>query len=204
MDMAVDQARHFRSQLKSCRISEIGIRPAYQLSEDARRISGWRCGRIVTEAGRLLGVFGRRWPHYGNWLQVIWDLHFRPVERDRCEVFYHQPLASPKFLTLSYVHAGARTSISTLYLAALVLDEIARIRKADAIVSHVTNDRITDRLMQRWGWEPHCLKWRGRHFIRRFYGSYPDLPTHWRNRLAIDNSGCSMKTTIAANASQPR
>jgi len=36
-----------------------------------------------------------------------------------------------------------------------VLDEIARIKGADALLCEVANFRISDRLMTRWGWTPH-------------------------------------------------
>jgi hypothetical protein len=56
----------------------------------------------------------------------------------------------------------------------LVLDEIARIKQTDAIVCDVRNARISDRLLRRWGWESHVPQSRRRHFIKRFYGEYPD------------------------------
>ncbi len=147
----------------------------------------WRCGRIITQAGRLVGVHGRWWPYYGSWFQVYWDMALRPLKRDRCELYFHKPLGSKDFLCLSYVHSGARTSLSSFYLATLVLDEIARVKGSKAIVCNVTNHRISDRLMERWGWQAHCQKWRGRHFIKRFYGHYPKIAPYWRSRLTIDN-----------------
>jgi hypothetical protein len=75
--------------------------------------------------------------------------------------------------------------LSTFYAATLVLDEIARLRDANAIVCNVTNVRISDRLMRRWGWEEHCQQWMGRHFIKRFYGHFPDIPSSWRERLNL-------------------
>jgi hypothetical protein len=54
------------------------------------------------------------------------------------------------------------------------LDEIARIRGAVAIVAHVTNGSISDRLLQRFGWQQHLEHWQGRHWIRRFYDGYPE------------------------------
>ena len=188
MDMAVDQASPVARQLVGHRLSELGMRPAQDIVRDANRIASWRCGRIVTESARLVGIYGRWWPCHGNWLQVLWDQHVRTAQRDQCTIFYYQPIGSPSFLTLSYVHSGARTTLSTFYLSTLALDEIARLRGADAIVCNVTNDRITDRLMHRWGWKTHCHQWRGRHFIKRFYGCYPELPPYWRARLTSDES----------------
>jgi hypothetical protein len=117
----------------------------------------------------------------------LWDVNFRPLKSDRCELFYYQPLGSPGYLCLSYVRSGARTSLGSFYLATLALDAIARVRRTKAILCHVTNDRISDRLMHRWGWQPHCHHWKGRHYIKRFYGDYPEPAPHWRHRLGIDN-----------------
>ena len=55
-----------------------------------------------------------------------------------------------------------------------MLDEIARIKGTDAIVAELSNLRISDRLARRWGWEPHVPSSRRRHYIKRFYGSYPE------------------------------
>lgn len=187
MDLAVDQASSVRNWLSDFRVAELGIRPTHCLDQNVPRVALWRQGRIVTQAGRLIGVHGRWWPHWGSWAQVIWDLHTRHVGGDRCELFYYEAWNNPGYLTLSYIHSGAQTSLSTLYLATLALDEIARLRNSQAIVCHVTNDRITDRLLRRWGWQAHCPDWSGRHFIKRFYGVYPELRPYWRRRLMQDN-----------------
>jgi hypothetical protein len=123
----------------------------------------------------------------GNLLQAYWDMRFRPLQQDRCELYYHQAWGAQSFLTLSYVRAGAQTSLTTLYTAALALDEIARLKQSAAIVSHVSNSRISDRLLQRWGWQQHCLNWPGRHFIKRFYGSFPRIGKQWRERLRMSD-----------------
>ena len=79
----------------------------------------------------------------------------------------------PSFLALVHVVSNADTSYPTIRQAATVLDEIARLKRTDAIVCHVANDRISDRLLRRWGWEQHAPQLRGRNFIKRFYGKYP-------------------------------
>lgn len=56
--------------------------------------------------------------------------------------------------------------------------EIARLKQADAILCEIISRRVTDRVMKYWGFEPHNSKARGRHFIRRLYGEYPDY-TDW-------------------------
>jgi len=54
-----------------------------------------------------------------------------------------------------------------------VLDEIARIKRSDALLTDASNLRISDRLLARWGWVPHTSSRWHRHHIKRFYGNYP-------------------------------
>ncbi|GAB5402307.1 MAG: hypothetical protein Aurels2KO_05380 [Aureliella sp.] len=137
--------------------------------------------------GKLAVVRRRWWPYVGNLFQARWDQKFPSGDPDRCELFYHQPLSSRDFLTLSYVRSTKRTSLSTFYAATLLLDEVARLKGSLAIVCHVTNDRLSNRLLARWGWEQHCEQWSGRHFIKRFYGEYPEIAPPWRSRLTLDS-----------------
>ena len=67
----------------------------------------------------------------------------------------------------------------TVRSSLVILDEIARLKSTDAIVAEVRNLRISDRLLRRWGWESHVPTSRRRHFIKRFYGTYPDPQTAW-------------------------
>jgi hypothetical protein len=53
------------------------------------------------------------------------------------------------------------------------LDRIAELKRTDAILCDAANTRLSDRLLRRFGWEPHKPeRWR-RNFIKRFYGVYP-------------------------------
>jgi hypothetical protein len=93
---------------------------------------------------------------------------------DRCLLFYNQPRRFSNFLALKYVVSARDTTLSSFHGALVVLDEIARIKGADALLCDVSNFRISDRLLARWGWQPHRpSRWR-RHHIKRFYGTYPD------------------------------
>jgi hypothetical protein len=187
MDLANDQTRGPGGWLERYRFSR-QERIADSTEPNALlRTAAYRCGRIMTQDGRLVHVQGRWWPYQGNWLRVLVDQHWGTGRGDWCQLYYHQPLGGRQFLSLSYVHTGEDASLSTLYVAMLALDQIASLRGSLALVCHVTNGRISDRLMQRWGWQSHCLHWRGRHFIKRFYGHYPTISPHWRSRLQIDN-----------------
>ncbi len=95
------------------------------------------------------------------------------MQRDRCLLYFNQPLGHQKFLVLKYVLTSRGSSYRTFHQAITTLDRIAQIKQSDAIVTEVYNQRLSDRLMRRLGWEPHCPERRGHHYIKRFYGVYP-------------------------------
>ena len=140
-------------------------------SDQLRR---WRCGRIVMQAGRLVEIQRRLTCGSVSVAQVWWQARFGRNDDDICWLDYHQPLGMPAFLTLDYVRSGTRAGYKSFIGACHVLDEIAKIRSANAIVAHVTNGNISDRLLTRTGWEQHLTHWSGRHWIRRFYDGYPE------------------------------
>lgn len=78
-------------------------------------------------------------------------------------------------MVLDYVRSGPGTQLATFRGACQVLDEVARLREAVAILAHVSTDAISDRLLLRWGWEPHASNLDGRHWIKRFYNGYRPL-----------------------------
>ena len=158
--------------------------PIASLGAREDELASWRAGRIVTVDGRLVGV-ERRWLGYKATRLRVWrDRHRAARGARRCELYFHHAFGKPDFLVLGYVRSHPQASLATFYCATLVLDEIARIKRSQAIVAEVTNDRLSDRLLKRWGWERHCLSWPGRHFIKRFYGTYPALPGAWLDRVA--------------------
>jgi hypothetical protein len=185
MDLAIDSRCDLVRRPILEQLAGLGLCPVTHIAHQAQRLTARRAGQIVVQGGELVAVFGRWWPYLGNHLRAAWDQRFRQTEADRCELFYHSAISSPQFLTLSYIHSGERTSVASVYAATLVLDEIARLKRSLAIVCNVTNDRISDRVLARWGWESHCLTWPGRHFIKRFYGEYPRIADSWKNRLTM-------------------
>jgi hypothetical protein len=156
------------------------------LHDGASVVSQWRCGRIVAAYGRLQYVERRRVGYVASKFRAAWDQRLRWLPRGQCTLFYHQPwrcCGQANSLVLGYVGSGRLTSLTTFYIATLALDEIARLKGVDFLVTEVSNHRISPALMRRWGWEPHCHSWRGRHYIKRFYGVYPTLPEPLRARL---------------------
>ena len=185
MDLAIDSQYDLVRRPILERLASLGLSPVTNIARQAKLLTARRAGHIVVQGGRVVAVYGRWWPYLGNHLRAAWDQRFRKTAEDRCELFFHSTISSPQFLTLSYIHSGEQTSLASVYAATLVLDEIARLKCSLAIVCNVTNDRISDRSLARWGWFSHCRSWSGRHFIKRFYGQHPEISDSWRTRLTM-------------------
>lgn len=141
------------------------------------RIRARRYGVIEMARGRLVAVHLRPFPKLVA-IRDVWPVGDRYHPRgpaDRCLLYYNQPWRYPQFLALKYVASTAGTRLATFRGALTVLDAIARIKATDAILCDAANSRISDRLLARWGWEPHKPQRFHRNFIKRFYGHYPEL-----------------------------
>lgn len=147
---------------------------ATDLETAARLIPRRRYGVICLEAGQFRSLSFRPWPKLISRLEIA-TLGRRAHAQggDRCRLFYNFPLSSPGFLSLVYIESTGQTRWETVRRSLEVLDWVAEHRQAHASVCELSNQRISDRLMQRLGWETHCQHLRGRHFIKRFYGVYP-------------------------------
>ncbi len=144
----------------------------------ANELRRWRCGRIVMQGGHFVEVQHRLLAGSVSVAQVWWQAKYGRMDDDICWLDYHQPFGMPGFLTLDYIRSGNFAGYKTFVGCVHLLEEIARIRCASAIVAHVTNRSISDRLLTRLGWEQHLQKWSGRHWIRRFYDGYPESRLH--------------------------
>ena len=143
---------------------------------------------IEMQGGRLRRIRLRPWPKGGSLLEArLWGrLCHERQPGNCCRLYYNQPWGSSNFLTLRYglISSLRPTAMATYSTAALeVLDEIARIKHSDAIVCDACNPRISDRLLARWGWEPHTSDRRHRNFIKRFYGVYAQAALRTRTNL---------------------
>jgi hypothetical protein len=85
---------------------------------------------------------------------------------------------------LNYIASNAGTSLATFRRALTALDQIALIKRSDALLCQVSSRRISDRLLVRWGWQQHLLHSRQRHWIKRFYGQYENLDADFSDLVA--------------------
>lgn len=134
-----------------------------------------RYGVIEFVDQRFSAVYLRPWPKVISLAEIWWwgnRFHHRTAG-DRGLLYYNQPWGHENFLTLKYAVSSRDVTLPTCYGALQLLDEIARLKGTDAIVTEVSNRRISDRVLTRMGWERHLLNSRRRHYIKRFYGTYP-------------------------------
>lgn len=104
-------------------------------------------------------LFGEGWHRRrrGNWMRV----------------YFNQPRRASNFLAVTYVRSTRDCTYANALAAARILDEIARIKASDALICDVGFSRISDRLLERWGWSPLSKRRFHRNYIKRFYGQYP-------------------------------
>ncbi|TWU35870.1 hypothetical protein [Novipirellula artificiosorum] len=143
------------------------------LTTGADQLRRWRCARIVMCGGRFVEIQHRLSAGNVSVAQVWWQAKYGRMDDDVCWLDYHQPMGMSGFLTLDYIRSGYRSGYKSFLGAVELLNEVARIRGTSAIVAHVTNQSISDRLLERLGWQRHLENWSGRHWIRRFYDGYP-------------------------------
>lgn len=146
------------------------------LVRDADLVRHRRYGVIEIEDGQLRTVIFRPWPKLISLPEVWWQggsYHDRHGG-DRCRLYFNQPRHCPNFLALMYVVSTHGASFASFRRATQVLDQIAAIKRSDAIVCEASNLRISERLLARWGWERHLPDSPRRHYIKRFYGQYAE------------------------------
>lgn len=134
-----------------------------------------RYGVIESRNGRLVHVQLKPWPKLGSLLEAHWIRSMKSKRHapDVCRLFYSQPMGHRNFLALSYFESSLKTTWETVGVALKTLDQIACLKQSDAILAEVTNRHISDRALNRMGWERHLEHKRKRHWIKRFYGEYP-------------------------------
>ena len=133
-----------------------------------------RYGVIEMSEGHLSAVRFRPWPKIASLpeIRLLGRWHHRRLAGDRCWLYYNQPFTASNYLSLTYIVSARDTTLATVRGALCVLEEIAEIKQTGAIICDIGNQRISDRLLARCGWEPlESGRWH-RQFIRRFYGDY--------------------------------
>lgn len=129
-----------------------------------------RYGVIETAEGQLRRVLYRPYPKFSTELGIrfVGRLAHRLLRGNRCRLYFNHPRSCPTFLALQYVETTRDADYATFRRALTTLDEIARLKKIDAIVCDASNLKLSDRFLARLGWEPHAPMPGHRNFIKRF------------------------------------
>jgi hypothetical protein len=70
-------------------------------------------------------------------------------------------------MSVLYAKSGPNTRYRTLYRGTQLVEEIAVLRKAQAIVCQASNTRLNERLMNRLGYVRHAHSLGDNHYIKR-------------------------------------
>lgn len=155
------------------------------LESAAELVRRRRYGMVEAIHGRLVAVHFRPWPKRTSLLELLFlgNRHHDRCRADRCRIYFNQPRRFPNYLAIPYGLCGHGTRLATLNAALDALDEIARIKRSDALLADVLNFRISPRMLARYGWVAHKPSGWHRHYIKRFYGQYP--PRRVENEAAM-------------------
>lgn len=150
------------------------------LEAGAEAIRRHRYGVVEARDGRFYRLRLRPFPKLASVPEILLfgRAFHRYVPGDRCLVYYNQPWRFPNFLAVKYFISARDTRLASVHRILEAMDEIARIKRSDALLCDVANWRLSTAILTRWGWEPHCPSRWHRHYIRRFYGEYPP-PARW-------------------------
>jgi hypothetical protein len=153
-----------------------------------------RYGVIEAREGDFYRIRLRPYPKIGSIPEamLIGGWYHRRHRADRCLLYYNQPKRFPNFLVAKYFLSASETSLCTVRRVLEALDEIARIKRSDAILCDAANWRLSTAIMTRLGWQAHCPSRWHRHFIRRFYGDYPS-PAGWIAGDRVQSSGFTVQ-----------
>lgn len=145
------------------------------LSAEADIVRRRRYGVIEMADGKFVQLSFRPWPKMASLPETRLLGRWQHSRRsgDRCQLYFNQPLSATNYLSLTYIVSNRDTTLATVRGAVCVLEEIAQIKQSDAILCDLDNRRISDRMLDRWGWEPlkKASRWH-RQFIKRFYGDF--------------------------------
>jgi hypothetical protein len=166
----------------------IPIRTAQDWQAGQVEIIHRRYGVIEAVAGKLVAIHFRRWPKLFTWPEfwpVGHDYHAFG-DADRCLLYYNQPRQHSQFLALRYMISQRGTTYATCRAVLSALDWVAEFKQTDALLCDAANNRLSDRLIRRFGWEPHKPSRWHRNYIKRFYGKYPVGAGMQRNQMLED------------------
>lgn len=144
------------------------------LESSDRTLCRCRYGMIEVADGKLIRIQMRPWPKLASVVEARWLSPWknRWARRDVCRVYYNQPMFHSNYLAFVFLESTPGTQLASISAALKTLDQIAFLKRSDAILAEVSNTKISDRLLVRLGWKSHLPHRSRRHWIKRFYGKF--------------------------------
>ncbi|AMV32942.1 hypothetical protein VN12_12510 [Pirellula sp. SH-Sr6A] len=119
--------------------------------------------------------FAPRWvPCFASRWDVLQDSLRPRVPDGDCVVYYAFPYRSPGFMAVQYLVCGRHTPYGTLRRCVQLVAWLAQVRRCQAVVCQAISDRLTERLMDRWGYVRHAKTLGPGHYIHRLPDPSPD------------------------------
>jgi hypothetical protein len=135
--------------------------------ETAEAIRRTRYGELSVYGTTKLGIYPRWWPRVATHWDVLKDSYIKRLAEDECRLYYSFPRSSPGFMAVNYIVSGPKTQYRTLKYGIGLIDQIANLCGANAIVCHTCNARLKETVMKRWGYVKHAQSLGNNHFIKR-------------------------------------
>ena len=155
------------SLLSNVRTASFGLPKVDSIHGNQDLIRTWRYGEVELFNGEIVAIYPRWWPRFGSQWESWQDSFHCTLAADSCRAYYAFPQRAPGFMSVLYARSGPGTQYKTIARAARAMDEIARIRDAQAIVCQMVSERGTERLMKRWGYVRHAFSLGDNHYIKR-------------------------------------
>lgn len=116
--------------------------------------------------------FTPRWvPRFASRWDVLRDTLKPRAVVGECCVYYAFPLRTPGFMAVQYLVCGQQTPYETLRRSVEIVSWIARARGCQAVVCQAISDRLSERIMNRWGYVQHAKTLGPGHYILRLRDS---------------------------------
>jgi hypothetical protein len=126
-----------------------------------------RYGELSVRGTADLRLFPRWWPRIATHWDVLKDSYIKRLDEDECSFYYSFPRSSPGFMTVNYIVSGPKTHYPTLKYGIGLIDQIASLCAAKAIVCQTCNARLSETVMNRWGYVQHAQSLGNNHYIKR-------------------------------------
>lgn len=124
--------------------------------------------RSDNDCGSFAFEFIPRWvPRFASRWDVLLDTSRPRVKERECHVYYSFPMRTPGFMAVQYLVCGQETPYATLRRSVEIVSWIARARGCQAVVCQAISDRLSERVMKRWGYVPHAKTLGPGHYILR-------------------------------------